>query len=203
MTTPDPSERDDTADDGSEAATFADTLLVAMPGMLDPHFAGSVVYICEHNDKGALGLVINRPTDLTLQTLFERIDLTLEIAPLANAPVFFGGPVQTERGFVLHEASEQDYSSSVHVTERLRLTTSKDVLEAIAHGGGPKRLLVTLGYAGWSAGQLESEIAANGWLTVRADPSILFDTPAPERYAATVKLLGFDPVMLSGDAGHA
>lgn len=189
------------ADGGS--ITFTDNFLVAMPGMLDPNFAGAVIYVCEHNEKGALGLVINRPTDISLATLFERIDLKLEIAPLVDSQVHYGGPVQTERGFVLHEAIEQEYSSSVRVTDVLRLTTSKDVLEAISAGGGPKRLLVTLGYAGWSAGQLESEIAANGWLTVKATPSVIFDTPAPERYAATVKLLGFDPIMLSGDAGHA
>jgi putative transcriptional regulator len=152
----------------SDAHAFAltDSFLIAMPGMLDPHFAGSVVYVCEHNDKGALGLVINRPTDLTLDTLFERIDLKLEIAPLMESPVFFGGPVQTERGFVLHRADGSDYSSSVQVTDGIRLTTSKDVLQAVAGGSGPDKLLVTLGYAGWGGGQLENEIAANGWLTV-------------------------------------
>lgn len=184
-----------------------DNFLVAMPGMLDPTFAGSVVYICEHSDKGALGLVVNRPTDLTLENLFERVDLALEIAPLAKEPVYFGGPVQTERGFVLHEAVGTEYSSSVHVTDALRLTTSKDVLEDVSTGDGPRKLLVTLGYAGWGAGQLESEIAANGWLTVHAGAQvanrILFDTPVGERYTETVKLLGFDPFMLAGDAGHA
>ncbi len=187
--------------------SLRDSFLVAMPGMLDPTFAGSVVYVCEHSDKGALGLVVNRPTDLTLETLFERIDLTLEIAPLAREPVYFGGPVQTERGFVLHEAIEAEYTSSVHVTEALRLTTSKDVLEAVSAGEGPRKMLITLGYAGWGEGQLEDEIAANGWLTVRAGAQvanrILFDTPVSERYTETVKLLGFDPFMLSGDAGHA
>ncbi len=187
--------------------SLSHSFLVAMPGMLDPTFAGAVIYVCEHNDKGAMGLVINRPTDLTLQHLFERIDLKLEIAPLSREPVYFGGPVQTERGFVLHEVAEgqsdEEYSSSVHVTERLRLTTSKDVLQAMSDGGGPQRVLVTLGYAGWSRGQLEQEIAANGWLTVPADARILFDVPSIERYAETVKLLGFDPMMLSGEAGHA
>ncbi len=191
----------------TDPISLRDSFLVAMPGMLDPTFAGSVVYVCEHNDNGALGLVINRPTDLTLERLFERIDLNLEIAPLAAEPVYFGGPVQTERGFVLHEAVEAEYTSSVHVTDGLRLTTSKDVLEAVSTGAGPRKMLITLGYAGWGEGQLEDEIAANGWLTVRAGAQvanrILFDTPVTERYTETVKLLGFDPFMLSGDAGHA
>lgn len=187
--------------------SLTDNFLVAMPGMLDPIFAGSVVYVCEHNDQGALGLVINRPTDLTLETLFERVDLTLHIAPLLHEPVYYGGPVQTERGFVLHESTGDGYTSSVQVTEAIRLTTSKDVLEAISEGAGPRKVLITLGYAGWSAGQLEDEIAANGWLTVKAGPRvanrILFDTPIEARYTEAVKLLGFDPFMLSGNAGHA
>lgn len=187
--------------------SLTDSFLVAMPGMLDPTFAGAVVYVCEHNDQGALGLVVNRPTDLTLETLFERVDLTLDIAPLLAEPVFYGGPVQTERGFVLHETVADDYTSSVRVTDAIRLTTSKDVLEAMAAGAGPRKVLITLGYAGWSAGQLEDEIAANGWLTVRAGPRvanrIVFDTPIDARYTETVKLLGFDPFMLSGNAGHA
>jgi putative transcriptional regulator len=193
--------------DTSTPISLRDSFLVAMPGMLDPTFAGSVVYVCEHSDKGALGLVVNRPTDLTVETLFERIDLVLEIAPIGRQPVYFGGPVQTERGFVLHEAVEAEYTSSVQVTDALRLTTSKDVLEAVSTGAGPRKMLITLGYAGWGEGQLEDEIAANGWLTVRAGAQvanrILFDTPVTERYTETVKLLGFDPFMLSGDAGHA
>ena len=186
---------------------LTDSFLIAMPGMLDPHFAGSVVYVCEHNEKGALGLIVNRPTDLDMGTLFERIELDLSASEWRESPVYFGGPVQTERGFVLHRHDGEGYSSSMQVTDTLRLTTSKDVLEAVADGGGPRRLLVTLGYAGWGAGQLEDEIAANGWLPVNtAAPlveRILFDTPASERYAETVKLLGFDPAMLSSEAGHA
>ncbi len=183
------------------------SFLVAMPGMLDPTFERAVIYVCEHSDKGALGLVINRPTDLTLDTLFARIDLKLEIDLLGSATVLFGGPVQTERGFVLHRANDEEYSSSVQVNGSIRLTTSKDVLQALSDGRGPDKILVTLGYAGWQAGQLEDEIAANGWLTVQtSDDSverILFDTPVDDRYAEAVKLLGFDPGMLSGEAGHA
>jgi putative transcriptional regulator len=176
--------------------------LIAMPAMLDPNFERAVVYICDHSDKGALGLVINRPTDLTLQTLFDRIDLKLEIAPLAGKPVYFGGPVQTERGFVLHHPAGS-YSSSLPITPEISLTTSKDVLEAVADGGGPDKMLVTLGYSGWGAGQLEGEILQNAWLTVNAEPQIIFDTPAEERYGAALKLLGFDTSQLSGQAGHA
>ena len=174
----------------AQAANFANQFLIAMPGMVEGSLAGSVIYVCEHTDRGALGLVINRPTDLTLGTLFERIDLTLEI-----------GPVQTDRGFVLH-APAGDYSSSIKLGD-MALTTSRDVLQAVADGNGPARMLVTLGYAGWGAGQLESEMGQNAWLSVGADAHIIFDVPPEERYPAALKLLGIDPVMLAGDAGHA
>ena len=176
--------------------------LIAMPNMADPNFEGSVVYVCEHNEKGALGLVINRSTDLTLANLFDKIDLKLEIAPWKDAPVYFGGPVQTERGFVLHSPPGQ-YSSSLTVGEEIALTTSKDVLEAVAEGSGPQKMLVTLGYSGWGSGQLENEIAHNAWLTVAADAGIIFETPAEERFGAALKLLGVDSTQLSGLAGHA
>jgi putative transcriptional regulator len=176
--------------------------LIAMPAMVDPNFSGSVVYICDHSERGALGLVINRPTELTLETLFDRIDLKLEIAPWKDAPVFFGGPVQTERGFVLHGPSKP-YSSTLPITPDVSLTTSKDVLEAVASGSGPQKMLVTLGYSGWGAGQLEGEIAANAWLTAPANPQILFDLPAEQRYDAALRLLGVDPTQLSGQVGHA
>lgn len=176
--------------------------LIAMPNMADPNFDGTVVYVCEHSDKGALGLVINRPTDLTLARLFDKIDLRLEIAPWRDEPVFYGGPVQTERGFVLH-APTGNFSSTLAVTEEIGLTTSKDVLEAVAEGNGPQRLLVTLGYSGWGAGQLEQELAQNGWLTVDADPRVIFDTPVRSRFSAALKLLGIDTLQLTGQAGHA
>jgi putative transcriptional regulator len=176
--------------------------LIAMPAMADPNFAGSVVYVCEHSDKGALGLVINRPTELTLAGLFDKIDLKLEIAPWKDEPVFFGGPVQTERGFVLHQPPGS-YSSSLAVSDDIALTTSKDVLEAVAAGTGPGKLLVTLGYAGWGMGQLEHEIGQNAWLTVAAEAEVIFDTPAEERFAAALKLLGIEAKQLSGLTGHA
>lgn len=176
--------------------------LIAMPAMADPNFERSVVYVCEHNDKGALGLVINRPTELTLASLFDKIDLKLEIAPWKDTPVFFGGPVQTERGFVLHQPPGR-YSSSLSVAEDIALTTSKDVLEAVAEGNGPPRMLVTLGYAGWGAGQLENEIAQNAWLTVEAASDVIFDTPAEARFDAALRLLGIHANQLLGQAGHA
>jgi putative transcriptional regulator len=180
--------------------------LIAMPGMLDGHFAGSVVYLCEHNAQGAMGLVINKPTDITLGSLFEKVDLSLADEALAAQPVYFGGPVQTERGFVLHEPQAADavaFASTLSVPDGLAMTTSKDVLESIAAGHGPQRLLVTLGYSGWGAGQLEDEIGRNGWLTVPAEASLVFDTPVEQRYARAMQLLGVDPRMLSQEAGHA
>ena len=179
--------------------------LIAMPGMGDDTFSGAVVYLCEHTENGALGLVINKPIDITLKNLFEKVELPLEIASLAEQPVFFGGPVQTERGFVLHDRNPDamPYSSTLSIPGGLEMTTSKDVLEALSNGHGPKRLLVTLGYTGWAAGQLEDELGRNGWLTVDASPEIIFDTPVEQRYGRAVSLLGFDPAMLSQQAGHA
>ena len=182
--------------------------LIAMPGMVDPNFAGSVIYLFEHTERGAMGLVVNRPTEVDLATLFEKIELKLEIAPLLTQPVYFGGPVQIERGFVLHEpTAEVLYSSSLAVPDGLTMTTSKDVLEAVAGGGGPGKFLMTLGYAGWGAGQLEEEITLNGWINVPLSREqmidIIFDTPSSQRYERTMSHLGFDPAHLSSEAGHA
>lgn len=181
--------------------------LIAMPGMVDDNFAGSVVYMCEHNERGALGLVINKPIDIKLKSLFEKVELSLDRTDLADAPVYFGGPVQTERGFVLHERLDDDgghYNSTLKIPGGgLEMTTSKDVLEALSNGAGPKKIFVTLGYAGWGAGQIEDEISRNGWLTVDAEPSIIFDTPVEARYDRALSLLGIDPGMLMQSAGHA
>lgn len=186
---------------------FTNQFLIAMPGMLDDNFARAVVYMCEHTPKGALGLVINRPINITIKSLFEKVELPLDRQDLQEQPVYFGGPVQTERGFVLHEKfglEEGPFNSTLRIPGgALEMTTSRDVLEAISNGSGPRRMLVTLGYSGWSAGQLEEEIGRNGWLTVNADPSIIFDTPVEQRYDRAVSLLGFDPLMLSQEAGHA
>lgn len=185
---------------------LTDQFLIAMPNMRDDNFAGTVVYLCEHNDNGALGLVINRPTDINLKGLFEKVDLSLDRPDLAGAPVYFGGPVQTERGFVLHESLGDDgghYSSSLKIAGGLEMTTSRDVLEALSNGAGPRRIFVTLGYAGWGAGQLEDEISRNGWLTVQARPDVIFETPVEQRYDKALSLLGVDRGFLMGEAGHA
>ncbi|MGP1614113.1 MAG: YqgE/AlgH family protein, partial [Pollutimonas bauzanensis] len=189
--------------DAASSADLSQQLLVAMPGKVSGNLANTVIYVCEHTEHGALGLVINRPTDITVGDLLKRIDLdlSLEIGPVQNAPVFFGGPVQTDRGFVLH-APAGGYSSSIQLGD-VALTTSRDVLQDVAHGRGPAMLLITLGYAGWGAGQLESEMSQNAWLNVAANTDILFNTPSENRYEAALAQLGIDPLMLAGDAGHA
>ncbi|MES2048205.1 MAG: YqgE/AlgH family protein [Pseudomonadota bacterium] len=185
---------------------LTDHFLIAMPSMLDPIFGGTVVYICEHNARGAMGMVINKPTDMTVAGLFDRIDLKLENIPnshpMGKYPVMFGGPVQDDRGFVLHAPSGK-FSSTLKVTEDIAFTTSRDILEALAAGDAPERLMVSIGYSGWGAGQLEQEILANGWLTVAADKHILFDLPMEQRFVAAMGLLGIDPMMLASVAGHA
>ena len=187
---------------------LANQFLVAMPGMVDPHFAGSVIYLFEHTERGAMGLVVNKPTELNLATLFEKIELKLEIAPQLQQDVYFGGPVQVERGFVLHESNPHlSYSSSLIIPGGLTMTTSKDVLEAVAIGNGPRKFLMTLGYAGWGAGQLEEEISLNGWINVPLSreqmSEIIFNTPSSQRYQKAMNHLGFNLSDLSGEAGHA
>jgi putative transcriptional regulator len=185
--------------------------LIAMPGMEDESFAKSVVYLCEHSPRGALGLVINKPSDINLRHLFDKVELPLDRDDLARVPVFQGGPVQTERGFVLHEAvfsagaapDEPVYASTMTIPGGLEMTTSKDVLEALSTGAGPRKLLVSLGYSAWGEGQLESELAENSWLTVEADPAVIFDTPVEQRYDKALALLGLQSWTLSPAAGHA
>jgi len=225
--------------------------LIAMPSLEDEIFAKSVVYVCEHSERGAMGLVINKPSDLSMEGLFEKVDLPLHRQDLMNAPVLQGGPVHTERGFVLHDAlwsheadqegeaaaplaqetaqssapesvqenaveaaqeaaalsavsdKESVYASTMTIPGGLEMTTSKDVLEALSIGAGPKRVLITLGYSAWGEGQLESELAENSWLTVGADMAVIFDTPVEQRYARAMKLLGLEPWMLSNEVGHS
>ena len=195
---------------GESTINLTHHFLIAMPGLADASFAKSVIYLCEHSPRGALGIVINKPSDISLKGLFEKVDLPLDRADLAATPVFHGGPVQTERGFVLHEAvageaqpEESVYASTMTIPGGLEMTTSKDVLEAMSTGAGPRKVLVSLGYSAWGEGQLESELAENSWLTVDADPSIIFDTPIEERYDRALSLLGLQAWMLSPDAGHA
>ncbi|MCB2008050.1 MAG: YqgE/AlgH family protein [Burkholderiaceae bacterium] len=185
--------------------------LIAMPGLDDASFARSVVYVCEHSERGALGLVINKPSDINLKGLFDKVQLPLGRDDLQQLPVFQGGPVQTDRGFVLHEAffaevdkpDEPVYASTMSIPGGLEMTTSKDVLEALSTGNGPRRVLVSLGYSAWGEGQLESELGDNSWLTVDADLSVIFDTPVDQRYDKALELLGLQVWMLSPQAGHA
>ena len=181
--------------------------LIAMPGLDDAAFAKSVIYLCEHTERGALGLIINKPSDINLKGLFAKVELPLRREDLSEALVFHGGPVQTERGFVLHESMmpghESVYASTMSIPGGLEMTTSKDVLEALSTGAGPRRVFVSLGYAAWGEGQLESEISDNSWLTVPADMGVIFDTPVGERYEKAMLLLGLQSWMLSPEAGHA
>ncbi|WP_394790802.1 YqgE/AlgH family protein [Rhodoferax sp.] len=191
----------------SEPINFTHHFLIAMPGLDDETFAKSVIYMCEHSQRGALGLVINKISDISLKHLFDKVELPLRREDLALAPVFQGGPVQTERGFVLHESmmpgQESVYASTMTIPGGLEMTTSKDVLEALSTGAGPRRIFVSLGYSSWGEGQLESEISDNSWLTVAADPAVIFDTPVDQRYDKALMLLGLESWMLSPDAGHA
>lgn len=180
--------------------------LIAMPAMADSNFSRTLTYICEHNAEGALGIIVNRPIDMSLAALFERVNIPLEdgdaARQFAGLPVYFGGPVQTDRGFVLHRPLGQ-WQSTLSVGDGIGLTSSRDILESMGSEGEPSEVLVTLGYAGWSAGQLEWELSQNAWLTVPADPRILFDLPAEERLPAAMQLLGIDFANLSEVAGHA
>ncbi|MCB5188424.1 YqgE/AlgH family protein [Methylobacillus caricis] len=189
-----------------ENVNLTGQFLVAMPAMTDPYFAKSVTFICEHNADGAMGVVINRPIDMKLEALFKQVDLQLNDNPLAAQSVFLGGPVQLDRGFVLHQP-EGDWNSTISINGNTALTTSKDILEAIANGQGPSKILITLGYAGWSAGQLEQEIAQNAWLTIEADITardhLIFDLPHTNKVEAAMALLGLDFARFAEEAGHA
>jgi putative transcriptional regulator len=185
-----------------QSVNLTNHFLIAMPAMADPHFAKTLTFICEHNEQGALGVIVNRPIDMTLHALLEQIDIAHPAPSCKRVPVHYGGPVQIDRGFVLH-APVGAWKSTLAVGNAAGLTTSKDILEAVARGQGPQQFIVTLGYAGWAPGQLEHELAQNAWLTVAADTRILFETPAPRRYEAALKLLGINLAMLSDDAGHA
>jgi putative transcriptional regulator len=176
--------------------------LIAMPGLADPNFFHTVTYICEHSEDGAMGLVINRPMGLQLSDIFEQLEIDITDSRVINQPVYLGGPVQGDRGFVLHESSTQ-WESTLRVTDEISVTTSLDILHAIAHGSGPANTLVTLGYAGWGAGQLEAEIAQNAWLSGPAKSEIIFKRANHERWQAAADLLGVDLNLLSSETGHA
>jgi putative transcriptional regulator len=181
---------------------LTDNFLIAMPALEDPYFSNALVYICEHNENGALGIIVNRPLDMNLAGLFEKIDIPLEQTELARLPVYFGGPVQLDRGFVLHRPVG-NWQSTLAINSEIGLTSSRDILAAVGKDGVPAEILVTLGYSGWDAGQLEEELAQNSWLTVPAKSAILFDLPPEERLPAAMQKLGVSFSQLSDVAGHA
>lgn len=182
-----------------QMTSLRDQFLIAMPRMKDPNFEGTVTYICDHNEHGAMGIVVNRPLDMKLGEILAQLDFGGENI---DSPIYAGGPVQMERGFVLH-SPQGEWQSSLKISEGISLTTSRDILEALATDQGPKESLVALGYAGWGAGQLEQEILENCWLTCPSSENILFSTPHNKKFDSAISLLGFDPSQLSDQAGHA
>ncbi|MDR5903857.1 YqgE/AlgH family protein [Franzmannia qiaohouensis] len=177
--------------------------LLAMPHLDDANFAGSLSYLCDHDDNGTMGVIVNRPLDLTLDALFEQLDLGGDDSPHRDAPVYYGGPVHKDRGFILHRGSATPWDSSIQVAEDIALTTSMDMLQALASGHGPEQFLVCLGCAGWEAGQLEGELKENAWLTVEGSAQILFETPPEQRLQAAAGSLGVDLNLMSREAGHS
>ncbi len=184
------------------ANPLTNQFLIAMPGLDDPNFTRSVTYICEHNADGAMGIVINHPIEMELGDVLRQLDVATEDQKVEHQPVFIGGPVLPDRGFIVHRPPG-NWESSLPVTENIAVTTSRDILNAIAHGYGPRDSIFALGYAGWTAGQLEAEMADNAWLSVPADEHVLFELQASARWRAAAELIGIDPLLLSGDSGHA
>ena len=176
--------------------------LIAMPSLQDPNFHRTVTYLCAHNDEGAMGIVINRPLDLKLAEVLDHMSIEVENDMVNDMTVLQGGPVQRERGFVIHEPAGE-WDAVLAVGDEIAVATSRDILTAVAQGGGPQRAVVALGYAGWGAGQLEREVQQNAWLSGPADSSIIFDLPYDQRYESAARLLGVDLGKLSGEAGHA
>jgi len=176
--------------------------LIAMPTLADGNFSHSVTYICEHNENGSLGITINRPSDIRLEEVLAQMQLSASNPEIAEQIVFIGGPVQQDRGFLLHSPNGH-WDSSLKVSDDISVTTSRDILEAMAHDEGPDEVIMALGYAGWGAGQLEHEMSENAWLSCPANKEILFHTPVSQRWEAAAKLLGVDLQLLSSDAGHA
>ncbi|MGB5305966.1 MAG: YqgE/AlgH family protein [Gammaproteobacteria bacterium] len=186
----------------STATSLSNHFLIAMPSLSDPNFHHTTTYLCEHNNEGALGIVINRPTETRLADILDHMDIKTDLEAVAMQPVYMGGPVQNDRGFVLHEPVG-NWEATLQVTDSIGLTSSRDILEAIAQGSGPEHALISLGYAGWGAGQLEEELAANAWLNGPASSKVVFETPSEQRWTAAAALIGVDLNLLSGDAGHA
>jgi putative transcriptional regulator len=184
---------------------LVDQFLIAMPGMSDPNFAQTVTYVFRHSDEGAMGIVINRPTTMHMAQVFEQLQFPCRDAAIEVRPVLQGGPMQTELGFVIHHPVKEghEWEQTIRVSDRVHITTSRDILAAMARGEEPRDAIVALGYAGWAAGQLEAEITANAWLTVESNEKVLFETPYDQRWRAAGRLLGIDVANLGADAGHA
>jgi len=185
-----------------KSTNLTNHFLVATPGLLDPNFFQTVTYIFSHNETGAMGVVINRPLQLELGDVLKQMDLPTEISHVYNMPVYDGGPVQTDRGFVIHKP-DTTWQSSIRISDDIGVTTSKDILEAISSGRGPEKALIALGYAGWGPGQLEQEIRDNAWLTVPSGSDIIFDAPYEQRWESAGALLGIRIQDLSMQTGHA
>ncbi len=185
-----------------QASNLTDHFLIAMPGLADPNFHKTVTYVCAHNEEGAMGITINRPLDLLLTDVFEQMQLKTSDPAIGGQIIYQGGPVQTDRGFVLHNP-KTDWDSSLSISEQINMTTSRDVLQAIAEGKGPDHSLIALGYAGWGAGQLEAELLQNAWISGPADADIIFNTPTEQRWERAARLLGIDIDLISTDVGHA
>lgn len=184
-------------------STLQDQFLIAMPSMRDPNFSGTVTYLCKHDEKGALGIIINRPLRMRVSEIFKQLSMDVVDELQADRPVMGGGPVQVDRGFVIHQSSEPFDNTLDATGTGIKVTVSQDILDSMARGAGPDPTLVALGYAGWDPGQLEAELTANAWLNVPADPAVIFDTPIDRRWAAATALLGVEPSQLSSYAGHA
>ena len=185
-----------------ENTNLTNHFLIAMPKLEDGNFTRSVTYMCEHDDRGSLGITINRPADVLLEEIFQQLDIACDNELINQQQVFIGGPVQQDRGFLLH-SPVGNWDSSLRVTDDIAVTTSKDILEAIARGEGPEQVIIALGYAGWGPGQLEFEMSENAWLSCPANRQILFETPAEKRWEQAAMLLGIDLQLLSSDTGHA
>ena len=187
----------------SAGAYLGNQLLVAMPALADPNFSHSVTLVCEHNERGALGLVINRPLEMRMSEVLDQLSLRTEDARLRDMPVLSGGPVQRDRGFVLHRPGPEAWESTMPISDTLHVTTSRDILAAMAKGNGPKTAAIALGYAGWEAGQLDEELLQNAWLTVPCDDSLIFELPFEQRWHAAARLLGIELSRISTQAGRA
>jgi putative transcriptional regulator len=182
--------------------SLANNLLIAMPTLADPNFSRTVTLLCEHSDEGAMGIMINRPTNLVLRDILNQLNIDTSHSNCGDTPVYFGGPVQNSRGFVLHEPVG-NWEATLAVTDTLGVSTSRDILEALARGEGPQHYLIALGYAGWGAGQLERELVENSWLNAPAKRDILFTLSPDQRWKAAAELTGVDLTRLSSEAGHA